>query len=108
MLDVIAKMAEQKIIEAMENGEFDDLPGKGKPLDFSDLRDVPPELRLEYKILKNAGILPAEMDVKKEIAALETLLALCRNPDEKVSLRQKIADRTVYYNMLLEKRRSKT
>ena len=106
-MDFLLKMAEQKIAEAMENGEFDDLPGKGKPLDLDDLRDVPPELRLEYKILKNAGLVPEEMTVKTEIAALEELLEKCRDQDEKAVLRRKIAERTIHYNLMLEKKRNK-
>lgn len=54
-------IAERKIEEAIERGEFDDLPGAGQPLDLDDLDpSLPEELRLAYRILKNAGISAAD------------------------------------------------
>ena len=49
MFDILSKIAEQKIREAQERGEFDDLPGKGKPLDLEDLSGVPEEMRMAYR-----------------------------------------------------------
>ena len=55
-------LAERKIEEAIERGEFDDLPGAGQPLDLDDLDpSLPEELRLAYRILKNAGMSDADM-----------------------------------------------
>ena len=55
-------IAERKIEEAIERGEFDDLPGAGQPLDLDDLdASLPEELRLAYRILKNAGMSTTEM-----------------------------------------------
>ena len=54
-------LAEQKIAEAIANGELDDLPGAGKPLELDDDSLVPEELRLAYRILKNAGVAPSEV-----------------------------------------------
>lgn len=71
---VFAKIAERRIQEAIERGEFDNLPGKGKPLPLEDDSHIPHELRMAYKILKNAGCLPPEMQVKKEILELKELL----------------------------------
>ncbi len=59
MLDFIA---EQRIAEAIENGDFDDLPGSGKPLELDDDSLVPEELRLAYRVLKNAGFVPPEIE----------------------------------------------
>ncbi len=55
-------IAERKIAEAAERGEFDDLPGRGKPLDLEDDALVPEDLRMAYRILKNAGYVPAEVE----------------------------------------------
>ena len=50
-------LAERKIEEAIERGELDDLPGAGQPLDLDDLDPLlPEELRMAYRILKNAGM----------------------------------------------------
>ncbi len=67
--DIIAKVAERKIQEAIEEGKFDDLPGKGKPIEFDDDPMTPSHLRMANKILKNAGVLPDWMQVRKEIIA---------------------------------------
>jgi len=73
-MDIFAKIAEQRIREAIENGEFDNLDGKGKPLDFSEDVWVPQDLRMSYKILKNAGCLPPELELRNEIISLRDLI----------------------------------
>jgi hypothetical protein len=69
------KIAERRIQEAMQDGAFDDLPGRGKPLALEDDSHVPEDLRIAYKILKNAGYVPPEISLRKEIAKAEDLLA---------------------------------
>jgi hypothetical protein len=59
----------------MKDGAFDDLPGKGKPLALASDSHVPEDLRMAYKILKNAGYVPPEISLRKEIAKTEDLLA---------------------------------
>ena len=69
------KIAERRIQEAMKDGAFDDLPGRGKPLALERDSHVPEDLRMAYKILKNAGYVPPEIALRKEIAKTEELLA---------------------------------
>ncbi|GGJ96122.1 DUF1992 domain-containing protein [Lentibacillus kapialis] len=58
-------IVEEKIRESIENGDFDNLPGKGKKLNVRDeLPGLSPELNQAYKILKNAGFVPEEDDKK--------------------------------------------
>jgi len=66
-------LAEQRIQEAIARGELDDLPGAGRPLALDDDRLVPEDLRVVYRILKNAGYLPPEVETLHEIAELERL-----------------------------------
>lgn len=68
------RIAEERIREAQQAGVFDDLPGKGKPLELEDLSWVPEELRIGYHILKNAHVLPPEAELRKDIHTLEDLL----------------------------------
>lgn len=68
-------IAEQRIEEAMRAGAFDDLPGAGKPLDLDDDRLVPEELRAAYRMLRNAGFVPPELEARREMAELHHLLA---------------------------------
>ena len=77
MFSFIEQIAEERIRVALENGEFDNLPGQGKPLDLVDDAHVPPELRMAWRILKNAGCLPPELEAEREIhTALELLEGL--------------------------------
>ena len=73
MLDFIA---EQRIAEAIANGDLDDLPGSGKPLELDDDLLVPEELRLAYRILKNAGFVPSEIESLKDSKAERKILLL--------------------------------
>jgi len=68
-------LVEARIAEAMANGEFDDLPGAGRPLDLDDDAGVTPELRVAHRILKNAGFVPAEVQSRREISELRALLS---------------------------------
>ncbi len=67
-------IAEQRIREALARGEFDNLPGAGKPLDLEDHSLIPEDQRLAYRILKNAGYVPEEVENRKEIASLQQVL----------------------------------
>jgi hypothetical protein len=66
-------LAEKKIEEALSRGEFDHLPGAGRPLALDDDPLIPEELRVAYRILKNAGFVPPEVETLNEIAQLERL-----------------------------------
>jgi len=87
ILDVIA---EQRIREAQELGEFDDLPGAGAPLDLEDDALVPEELRAACRILKNSGFLPPELEVYREIRDVEQLLQRVEDDGERVRLVSRI------------------
>jgi len=67
-------IAEQRIADAIANGELDDLPGAGRPLDLEDDRLVPEEVRVAYRVLRNAGLSPAEVAARNEAASLRALL----------------------------------
>jgi len=71
---VLDLIAEQKIAEAVERGELSNLPGEGRPLALDDDALVPEDLRMAYRILKNAGFVPPEVRMLREIGELERLL----------------------------------
>ena len=77
------RIAERRIQEAIRDGEFEDLPGAGKPLKLEDDSHVPEDLRVAYKILKNANCVPPEISLRKEIAKTEDLLAGMEDTREK-------------------------
>lgn len=79
-------MAERAIDRARERGELDDLPNKGRRLQFDDDSMVPPELRAGYRLLKNAGYLPEEVQLRREIHDAEQLLREARTREERAEL----------------------
>ena len=68
-------IAERRICEAMEAGEFDDLPGRGRPLKLVDDPLVPEELRAALRVMRNAGVVPRELCLRRGIAELEAAIA---------------------------------
>ncbi|MBW2709101.1 MAG: DUF1992 domain-containing protein [Deltaproteobacteria bacterium] len=94
------KIIEKRIQDAQRNGDFDNLPGKGEPINLEDDRNIPEDLRLTYKILRNANCLPPELQLKKEIRTLEDMLDGI--PDEKEKLRhiKKINYKIMQLNMM--------
>ncbi|XXD11687.1 DUF1992 domain-containing protein [Klebsiella sp. R445] len=78
---LLDQWAERHILDAQRKGEFDDLPGRGEPLTLDDDLHVPPELRAGYRLLKNAGCLPPELELRREAVVLTDLLKAVR-PDD--------------------------
>ena len=74
-MQILDILVEQKISSAAANGAFDDLPGAGKALDFDDDLFVPEEMRAIYRVLKNSGFLPPEVERMRERDRLRTRLA---------------------------------
>jgi len=83
-MDIFAKIAEQRIREAIENGEFDNLKGMGKPLELGDEPWIPEDLRMAYRILKNSGCLPAELELRKEVLNLRELINTIDDNKERI------------------------
>ncbi len=107
LVDIVEKIAEEKIRAAMERGEFDNLPGAGRPLALEDLSAVPEHLRAGYKLLKNAGFVPPEVELKKEIARLEEALARAHSQKEKQALLRQLQEKTITCNVMLERNRKR-
>jgi hypothetical protein len=116
----VQDVVERKIGEALKKGEFDDLPGKGRPMDLQDDSHIPEDLRLAYKILKNGDCLPPEIEEKKKIQQMEDLLEGIKDEKEKYKLIKRInfnimklnltrkvsplfEEKQLYYKKVLEK-----
>jgi hypothetical protein len=93
------KIVEQRIKESLEKGEFDNLPGKGEPLILEDDSHIPEDLRIAYKILKNADCLPPEIQERKEIMQMEDMLASIPDDLERYKLIKKINYKIMKLNM---------
>jgi hypothetical protein len=90
MIQGFEKIVEERILKAQKQGEFENLDGSGKPLKFNESWSIPEELRLAYKILKNADCLPPEIELKKEIRQTEDLLAGMQETSEKYRILKKL------------------
>ena len=100
----LQNMAEQRILEAQRAGAFDNVPGKGKPLKLEDMSWVPEDLRLGYHVLKNAHVLPPEVELLKDIHTLQDLLKHVEDEGERLALAKSIQWKMIRLDML--KRRS--
>lgn len=105
-MDPLHRIAESKLAEAIEAGAFRDLPGLGEPLQFEDLSSVPPQLRMGYHVLKQAGYLPEELELRKACLTLQDLLDACEDPGEAARMKVELNAKRLRYQILMEKRRS--
>lgn len=103
-MDFVHIVSEEKIKQAIKDGEFDNLPGKGKPLVIEDLSAIPQELRMAYSMLKNAGMMKDEENYRKELMRIEDLIACCQDSEEKVVLRQQLNQKLLQFNKVMKKR----
>lgn len=102
MFNGFDKIVEERIKKALHKGEFDDLPNQGQPLDYSDENRIPEELRLAYKILKNAGFTPPELELRKKITQTEELLEGVTDVKERYRLLRKLNFMIMRLNALRE------
>jgi len=99
-LSFFARVVEEKIRAAQEAGAFDNLPGKGKPLELEDWSDVPEDLRISYHVLKNAGVLPPEAQLRKEIHTLQDLLKHVEGDEQRKALAKSIEWKMIHLDLL--------
>lgn len=90
MLPGFDKIVEERIRKAQRRGDFENLPGAGKPLKLQDESHIAEDLRLAHKILKNADCLPPEIEIKKEIQQTEDLLAGMQDTADKYQTLRKL------------------
>jgi hypothetical protein len=97
--------ADEKIKEAIARGEFDNLPGKGKPLDLDAYFATPEHLRMGYSILKSAGVVPEEMELLKQIEDLKKSLDSCTSEIEKRAIQKQLSEKLTNFNLRMERYR---
>jgi DnaJ-like protein len=95
--------ADEKIKEAIAKGEFDDLPGKGKPLDLDGYFGTPGDLRIGYSILKSADIIPEEIELLKQIEGLKKSLDSCTSQIEKRAIQKQLSEKLTNFNLRMER-----
>ena len=98
---------ERKIREAIERGEFDNLPGKGRPIDLEAYFNAPEDLRMAFSLLRSNDFVPAEVDMMKELSKLKERLEKSTDETERKTLAKAIQDKGLALTLQLESRRRK-
>ena len=101
-----SRLAERLIREAMAQGEFDNLPGAGKPLDLEEYFSTPEDLRMAFSILKNAKCAPAEVELLNEISRLQQAIEDAPDAAAKQEFQRTLARRQTELAVALERRSS--
>lgn len=102
-MNPLQKLVEERISEAMQKGEFENLPGRGKPLDLDEDAHVPTELRMAYRMLKRANIPPEEVLMAKGVSAIKAALEADNlTPEERDRLKKRLRYMDLELNMRLE------
>jgi hypothetical protein len=83
-MDAFEKIAERKIMEAIRNGEFENLLNHGKPIDLDEDPFIPQELRMAYRILHNSGCIPPELEIRNEIISLRSMINSLDDDKERI------------------------
>lgn len=99
------KIVEEMIKKAMERGEFDNLPGKGKPVDLTEYFEAPEEVRLANSVLKNAGMKPREVELLKEIAELRQIQSAVLDETKKGQIQKQIQQKQIEFSLMLERQK---
>lgn len=89
-MDPLSFIAEQKIAQAMQERDLNSPKWKNKPLPLDDDHFVPDDLKMAYKILKNSGYLPPEIEDRKEVKRLEDLIACTEDEHERLKQMKKL------------------
>jgi len=98
----LGMLAEARIQEAAARGDFDNLPGKGKPLPEDDLAGLPYEDRIAAIIHRTAGSAPEEVQLIRECAELREALAAATDPAERARLEAELQKKTTRLAILFE------
>ena len=99
------RIVEAIIKEAMERGEFDNLPGKGQPIDLTEYFETPEDVCMANSVLRNAGMTLREVDLLKEIAELKQVLRAVLDEKKKHEIGQQIQQKHVEFSLMLEQQK---
>ena len=96
---------EALIKEAQARGEFDNLPGNGKPIDLAEYFNTPQDVRVAQAMLKNAGMVPVEIELLQEITSLKESLSTARDEADISKIRKLLKEKQLQFNLLIERRK---
>jgi hypothetical protein len=106
-MNTLDEQIAQQLREAELTGELRAAPSFGKPMpSIEGYDETPQELRLPFKILKDAGVVPPEVELMQQLGAMRQRLAACDDPAEQRSLRQRISDQQQLIALRVERLRA--
>jgi len=100
---MMTRSIDEILRDAIERGEFQNLPGQGKKLDLDDYFDTPEDVRLGYGLLKSNDFVPEEVQTLKDIEALQEKMKQATAAEERKVLQREIASRRMKYNLLMDR-----
>lgn len=98
---------EKQIQKAIAEGKFDNLEGKGKPINLDDYFATPEDIRVGYSVLKANKIVPDEVDRLKEIGDLKEKLQNCADAEERQKLSKILNEKNLALAIILERNKRK-
>jgi len=99
------KIVEELIKKVQERGEFDNLPGQGKPIDLSAYFEMPEDVRVAQSVLKNAGFKSPEVELLNEIAELRQLLLAVTDEKKKQAVEKQTREKKMAFSLLVERQK---
>lgn len=97
------KVIDKLIQEAMARGEFDDLEGKGKPLDLTDYFNTPDDIRMAYSVLKSNQIVPEEVELLKQVAELRAKMSETEEESVRRALTKELNEKSLALDLAMER-----
>src|SRR5436309_231134 len=99
------KIVEALVKAAQERGEFDNLPGRGKPIDLTSYFETPEDVRVAQAVLKNAGMTSPEVELLKEIAELRQILTVVVAEEKKDEIQKQVQKKQIEFNLMMERQK---
>jgi len=101
----LEKFIDEQIRKAIEAGDFDDLEGKGKPLNFDAYFAAPEVIRVGNEMLKSSNFVPEEVEMMREIGELRERIAALSDAHEKQRLNKNLQEKMLALSLILERNR---
>ncbi|NOD77053.1 MULTISPECIES: DUF1992 domain-containing protein [unclassified Ruegeria] len=107
MFGALAKLVERQIKKAQSEGQLQGLEGEGEPLpDRSSEAMTDPAIAAGHRIMAQAGVLPEEFHIKKQLETARQTYADLNDPTKRKAAMARIADLEMRYNMARDARRA--
>lgn len=98
-----SKFIEEKILKAIADGEFENLKGKGEPIDLNSYFNTPAEYRMGHSMLKANNFVPEEVEILREIGLLKEKIKTLTDEAEKKILNKTLNEKSLTLSILLER-----